>query len=130
VDPVTRRDILRPSFLACTITQLKEGVKIEPAQQKANQIKGESQAHIPLKAPANGVLRISTIEIPPPACRVNGKAAAFVPSTAANQKKSQCLEIPMQAGESALLSLTPTIAGTFSFEWLPAAGAANFQGRR
>ncbi len=123
VDPVTRRDILRPSFLAGTVCQIKEGVRIEPAQQKANQIKGESQAHIPLKAPASGVLRISTVEVPPPAVRWNGKAEAFVSSTAANQKKAQSLEIPMQAGEAALLSLTPTVAGTFTFDWLPAAGA-------
>jgi hypothetical protein len=34
----------------------------------------------------------------------------------------QSLEIPVQAGEAALLSLVPTIAGTFTFEWLPAAG--------
>ena len=64
VDPVTRRDILRPSFLAGTVSQIVGGVRIEPAQQKANQIPGESQVHIPLKAPANGTLRISTVEVP------------------------------------------------------------------
>ena len=130
MDPVTRRDILRPSFLAGTISQIKEGVKIEPAQQKANQIKGESQVHIPLKAPADGVLRISTVEVPPPACRVNGKAAAFRPATNAKGQTAQLLEVPMRAGEAALLSLTPTITGTFNFDWLPAAGAGNSQGRR
>ena len=36
----------------------------------------------------------------------------------------------MRAGEAALLSLTPTVAGTFTFQWLSAAGAANSQGRR
>jgi hypothetical protein len=130
VDPVTRRDILRPSFLAGTVSQIKEGVRIEPAQQKANQVKGESQVHIPLKAPASGILRISTVEVPPPAVRWNGKTAAFVSSTAANQKKAQSLEMPMQAGEAALLSLTPTVAGAFTFDWLPAAGAGSSNDHR
>jgi len=44
--------------------------------------------------------------------------------------KSQSMLVPMQAGEAALLSLTPTIAGTFTFEWLPAAGADNSKGHR
>ncbi len=130
VDPVTRRDILRPSFLASTVSPIKEGVKIEPAQQKAGPIKGESQVHIPLKAAADGVLRISSVEVPPPACRWNGKAAAFRPSTSAKGQTAQSLETPMRAGETALLSLTPTVAGTFTFQWLSAAGAANSQGRR
>ena len=34
VDPVTRRDILRPSFLAATVSQIKEGVKIEPRSRR------------------------------------------------------------------------------------------------
>ena len=130
VDPATRRDILRPSFLASTVSPIKEGVKIEPAQQKAGPIKGESQVHIPLKAAADGVLRISSVEVPPPACRWNGKAAAFRPSTSAKGQTAQSLETPMRAGETALLSLTPTVAGTFTFQWLSAAGAANSQGRR
>ena len=127
VDPVTRRDILRPSFLAGSVSQVKDGVRIEPAQRRASQINGESQVHIPLKAPASGILRISTVELPPPACRWNGKAAAFVASTAANRPKSQFIEVPMQAGEAALLSLTPTVAGTFVFEWLPATEAVSPQ---
>ena len=65
------------------------------------------------------MLRIATAEVPPPACRWNGKAAAFVSSTA-NGQKVQSLTLPMQAGETALLSLTPTIPATFTFEWLPA----------
>jgi hypothetical protein len=118
VDPVTRRDILRPSFLAGNVSPIKEGIKITPAQQKAPQIKAESQVHIPLKAPASGVLRISTVEVPAPACRLNGKVAVFVSSTA-NQKTSQSLEIPVPADKAILLSLSPTVAGTFTFEWLP-----------
>ncbi|MGA2616026.1 MAG: hypothetical protein ABSF26_00370 [Thermoguttaceae bacterium] len=86
--------------------------------------------HIPLQAPAGGILRISTVDVPPPACRWNGKSAAFVSSTAGKQMKSQSMLVPMQAGEAALLSLTPTIAGTFTFEWLPAAGADNSKGHR
>jgi hypothetical protein len=119
VDRVTRRDILRPSFLAGAVTALNNGVRIEPMQQKVGSIQSESQVHIPLKAPASGILRISTAEVPPPACRLNGNATAFVSSTAANQKKVDSMEIPMQSGEAALLSLSPTVAGTFNFEWLP-----------
>jgi hypothetical protein len=125
VDPVTRRDILRPSFLAATVSQIKADVKIEPAQQKATQIKGESQVHIPLKAAAGGVLRISSVEAPPPTCRWDGKAVAFRPSTSAKGQTAYSLEAPMRAGEAALLSLTPTVTGTFTFQWLSAAGAAN-----
>ena len=36
----------------------------------------------------------------------------------------------MQAGEAALLSLTPTIAGRFIFEWLPATEPANSKDHR
>ena len=86
--------------------------------------------HIPLKAAADGVLRISSVEVPPPACRWNGKAAAFRPATSAKGQTAQSLEAPMRAGEAALLSLTPTVAGTFTFQWLSAGGAANSQGRR
>ena len=36
----------------------------------------------------------------------------------------------MQAGDAALLSLTPTVPGTFTFEWLPAAEADNSNDHR
>lgn len=40
------------------ISQTEDGVRIEPAQRKAAQIKGEPRTHIPRKAPGNGVRRI------------------------------------------------------------------------
>jgi hypothetical protein len=119
IDPVTRRDILRPSFLADTVSQTKDGLRIEPAQRKTPQLKGESQVHVPLKAPADGVLRISSAESPPPACRWNGKTAAFHPTSDAKGHATRLLEVRMRAGEAALLSLTPTVPGTFAFEWRP-----------
>ena len=118
VDRVTRRDILRPSFVAGSVSRIKEGVRIEPMLQKVSPIPCECQVHIPIKAPARGTLRISTLDPPPSACRLNGKPVVFAPSTAVKGGNAKALEVPMRAGEAALLSLSPTVAGTFTFEWV------------
>ena len=121
VDRVTQRDILRPAYLVDTVTRTDKGLQITPAQQRATQVQGDSQVHIPLKAPASsGLLRISTDAAPPPACRLNGKSMEFTPSsTGADRQKGFVLERRMQAGELALVSITPTTAVTLTLEWLP-----------
>ena len=119
VDRVTQRDILRPGFLADCVTRTDTGFKIAPAQQRAPQAQGESQAHIPFKAPPTaGLLRISTAA-PPPHCLLNGKAVAFAPMTAGAQSKALAVERRLQAGEVALFSVIPTTGVTFTFEWVP-----------
>lgn len=123
VDTTSRRDQLRPDGLAAdSIAPDKNGLRITvPGGRAARLLNGQPQIHLALRAPtdANGVLRLigtfRTKGRTEPAFRLNGKPTTF--STQENPD-SQVLDIPLKAGETAILSMVPAPAGKLALEWI------------
>lgn len=120
VDPVTKRDILRPGLFPTDAVVKDNNVVLGGVTANIYQPTGQLQTYLPLKAPADhdGILRITTTK-QSPTCLINGKIVAFVPTTTTDKQAEFVLEIPFKRGEDALLSLIS--GGSYTINWVTAA---------
>jgi hypothetical protein len=101
VDSTGKRDQFKPAAFAADLTQNGARVAIGNRAGVANAKRHELQTHIPIKAPADGVLKISGLQDAkgepfPGSFRVNGKTA---------QVGDDGIAVPLKSGELAVLTI-------------------------
>ncbi len=123
VEAETRRDFFKPTAFATDVAQ-KDG-RLTIGQRRSEGVLNfaerppQEQTHIPLKASTKGVLRFGPATLGKP---VNEKLGATVtwwlngkPVTPGDKG----LEIPLEAGETAVVSILATAEVTCPVEWKP-----------
>jgi hypothetical protein len=119
VEATSRRDVLDPRTFQAAVSARKGAVELLPAGQLvANRLRGEGQCHLPLRAPTDGGPQTLSLAIRTPAAPAawwNGKPVAWTSSTSTPPKHTA--ELPANAGDSGLLSLNVTVAGTLELGW-------------
>jgi hypothetical protein len=120
VDSNWRRDLLLPSAFKTAAIPQKGALQLKPAGQLINnRLRGESQCHLPLKAPASGpqILRLTLAAAAAPVAWWNGRPVIWKSQPGKGAAATHTAELPANAGASGLLSLTVATAGTLSFDW-------------
>lgn len=122
IQATSRRDLLNPTAFKAGALAQTGGIKLVPAGDLiSNRLVGQSQLHLPLKAPADAGVRALRLTIPiadAPPSWWNGKAVAW--TTSGGSPITYTADLPVKPSDCGLLSLTVSTGGVLKLEWIKA----------
>jgi hypothetical protein len=113
------RDLLNPAAFAAGVVAQAGGVGIVPAGALiGNRLSGQSQCHLPLKAPADSGLQALrlTFNADAPTAWWNGKSVAWTAS--GGSPTAYTANLPVKPSDCGLLSLNVSVGGALKLEWI------------
>ena len=121
IQAASRRDLLNPAAFNAGAAAQPGAIKLVPAGDIiGNRLVGQSQCHLPLKAPADSGLQALrlTFSADAPTAWWNGKAVTWTAS--GGNPAAFTADLPAKAGDCGLLSLTISVGGVLKLEWVKA----------
>ncbi len=122
VEVTSRRDLLNPTAFKAGAVAQTGGVKLVPAGDLiSNRLIGQSQCHLPLKAPADSGLQALrlTFSAAAPTAWWNGERVTW--TTTGSSPPTYTADLPAKAGACGLLSLNVSVGGVLKLDWIRAA---------
>jgi len=123
VEAETRRDFFKPAAFAADVAQ-KDG-RLSIGQQRSqhacnfSERLSQQQTHVPVKAPTKGVLRFGPAQVGKPFDQKLTPAVAWWVNGKPVMPGEKGLEIPLEAGETAVVSVFATAGLDCPVEWKP-----------
>jgi hypothetical protein len=121
VQATSRRDLLNPTAFKAGAAAQTGAVKLVPAGDLiGNRLSGQSECHLPLKAPANSRLQALrlTFSAATPAAWWNGQAVTW--TATGGSPITYTANLPVKPSACGLLSLNVSASGVLKLDWIKA----------